>query len=62
MKCKWVFKIKPKTTGIIDQYEVRLVAKRRSQKYGIGYQKTYAFVNFDSIKECIPLRQVKILT
>jgi hypothetical protein len=37
MKCKWVFKIKPKTNGTIDQYKVKLVAKGCFQKYGIGY-------------------------
>lgn len=27
LKCKWVFKIKPKANGTIDQYKVKPVAK-----------------------------------
>lgn len=35
--CKWVFRIKYRPHGSIDQYKARLVAKGFTQQYGLDY-------------------------
>ena len=42
--CKWVFNVKCKADGSIEQYKARLVAKGFTQTYGIDYQKTIASI------------------
>ena len=42
MDNKWVFKVKPKSDGIVDQFKSRLVAKDYFQTSGIDYGETYA--------------------
>jgi hypothetical protein len=41
---KWVFKIRRKANGTINQYKARLVAKGYRQWYGIDYEDTFSIV------------------
>eukprot|EP00253_Pinus_taeda_P030363 PITA_30363 len=40
--CKWVYKIKYKDDGLLDNYKARLAAKGYAQKEGINYIETFA--------------------
>nr|GEV18014.1 putative ribonuclease H-like domain-containing protein [Tanacetum cinerariifolium] len=40
--CKWIYKIKYKSNGEVERYQVRLVAKGCSQKEGLYYEETFS--------------------
>lgn len=40
--CKWLFKVKYTSEGVVDKYKARLVAKGFTQTIGVDYFETYA--------------------
>ena len=49
--CKWVFKVKCGSNGIVDPYKGCLVAKEYAQKYEVDYDETFSpVVRFSSIR------------
>jgi len=41
---RWVYKIKKKSDGLVERYNVWLVAKGYIQEYDMDYKETFAFV------------------
>jgi hypothetical protein len=41
---RWLYKIKHATNGSIEKFKARLVARRFSQREGVGHEKTFALV------------------
>ena len=44
MSCKWIYKIKTKFDGSVDQHKARLITQGFTQDYGIDYDETFALV------------------
>ena len=42
--CKWVFKRKLKSDGLLDRYKARLVAKGYHQRSGLDFADTFSLV------------------
>ena len=40
--CRWVYKVKYNTDGLVNQYKARVVVKGYAQKYGIDYDEMFA--------------------
>lgn len=56
IKCKWIFKLKSDSNGIINRHKARLVAKGCSQRQGIDYKETFSpVVRYSSIRFLISL-------
>jgi hypothetical protein len=54
--CKWVYKVKTRSDGSLEQYKTRLVARGFQQEHGRDYDKT-----FDSVAHMTTIRTLLIV-
>jgi len=40
--CKWIFRLKKNSDGVVDKYKARFVARGFSQSYGLDYEETFS--------------------
>lgn len=58
--CKWVFKMKPSSNGII--FKIRFVANGYSQQEGLDFIETFSpVVRYDYIRIILPIAAIKDL-
>ena len=58
--CKWIYKIKTRTYGSIDQYKPRLMAKGFTHEYSIDYEETFApLARLTSVRSLIAIAAIK---
>lgn len=57
--CKWVYKIKQRSDGLIERYKARLVIRGESQKEGIDFFETFNLVVKITIVKCLLTLAVK---
>ena len=56
LRCKWVFRLKPKTQNQPKTYKARLVVKGFEQQYGVDYLETFApVVKLSSVRTLLAL-------
>jgi len=51
--CRWVYNIKIKADGSVEQYTACLIAKGFTQEYGIDYEETFAVVDRLTYVRCL---------
>jgi hypothetical protein len=60
ISCKWTYKLKYDSSGQIDCFKARLVARGFTQQYGIDYTETFSPVaKFDSIRTFLSIVAVE---
>jgi hypothetical protein len=62
VSCKWVFKVKRLPNGDINKFNARLVARGFSQRYGVGYDETFApVVHMESLRVLLTIAAMEDL-
>ena len=62
IKTRWVFKVKPSTSGNPPRYKARMVAKGFTQRPGIDYNETFSpVVKMDSLRTILSLSAARNL-